>query len=89
MKHCTLERFKRLFEVGHETEFIYHGIRYGTSDEGDSIWLNDKQYRFEGLSHAEMVEAFVKTPVFPDGKSIEQGEADIDVMVTTNCLDDE
>lgn len=87
MKHSTLDRFKKLMEEGHEIEFDYKGEHYSLCDYGDSVYIYDKQYKFNGLPHNEMVEAFVKTAIFPDGNSIESGEADIDVTWTSNCVD--
>ena len=76
-------------DVGHEVEISYKGKDYSIGNYGDYMWVFDKKYYFDATTNAEMVEKFVHTPIFPDGKSIFEADAEITFTFSSNDIDED
>ena len=90
----TLNQFKRTMAAYDEIEFSYRGEMYDFQKESAensrikiSIWRAGENpecvYSVTVDDNALFVDELVNAKIFPDGKSIVTGEADIDVEFFT------
>ena len=90
----TLNQFKRTIASYDEIEFLYRGEMYDFQKESAensrikiSVWRAGDNpecvYSVTVDDNALFVDELVNAKIFPDGKSIVTGEADIDVEFFT------
>lgn len=94
MKNDELTHFMKHLDIGHEVLIEYQGEEYFIENSNPEIWVHRhvdgekaKCYSFEAKDNAELVDKFIHTPVFPDGKSIAEADPEITFTFSSNCVD--